>query len=174
MIARRFALDHPGRLSALAILNSVHDRTAGQRQAVMDRVEQAAGAGPSATVEAALERWFTPAWAAAHPEVMALVRGWVSANDPAVYPAIYRVLAEGDVELATAIREISCPTLVMTGGDDHGNSPEMAARIAALIPGARAIVLPGLRHMGLVEAAAQFNGPLLSFFLEATENPDES
>ena len=168
MIARRFALDHGDRLWALAVLNSAHDRTESQRNAVSQRVEQARTAGPAATVDAALERWFTPAFTARHPDVPALVRQWVTANDPAVYPRIYRVLAEGDRELAEAVREIDCPTLVMTGEDDHGNSPDMARRLAGLIPGARLEILPGLRHMGLAEAPEAFNRPLSSFLRSAS------
>lgn len=56
MIARRFALDHPNRLTALAILNSAHDRTKEERAAILKRVESARRSGPSATVESALER----------------------------------------------------------------------------------------------------------------------
>ena len=46
MIARRFALDHPDRLSALAILHSAHDRSAAERAAIMRRVERPASPGP--------------------------------------------------------------------------------------------------------------------------------
>lgn len=167
MIGRAFALAHPERTAALAILNSAHDRTAEERAAVLLRVEQAAKEGPSATVDAALERWFSAGYGAGHREVLARVRGWILANDPEVYPLIYRVLAEGDQELAEAIAAIRCPTLVMTGGEDAGNSPDMARRMAALIPGARAEIVPGLRHMGLYENPEAFNGPLLGFLDEA-------
>ena len=54
----------------------------------------------------------------------------------------------------------------MTGGEDLGNSPDMARRMAALIPGARWEIVPGLRHMGLAEAPEAFNGPLLDFLDE--------
>ena len=83
MIARRFALDHPDRLSALAILNSPHDRSPAQRDAVRKRVRQTEAQGPSANLEPALERWFTPAFRAEEPEAVALVRTWITRNDPA-------------------------------------------------------------------------------------------
>ena len=102
------------------------------------------------------------------PEVLDRVRRWVEANDPKVYPAIYRVLDEGDAELVEAAAAIACPTLVITGGEDSGNSPDMARRMAALIPGARAEVLPGLRHMGLAEDPAAFNALLVPFLESAT------
>ncbi len=167
MIVRAFALARPERVTALAILNSAHDRTEEERAAVLMRVEQAAREGPRTTVDAALARWFTPSYGASHPEVLDRVRRWILANDREVYPLIYRVLAEGDVELAAAVAAIRSPTLVMTGGEDHGNSPDMARRMAALIPGARCEIVAGLRHMGLAEDPEAFNGPLVSFLEEA-------
>ncbi len=170
MIARRFVLDHPSRASALAILNSAHDRTRAERAAILKRVEQARQSGPDATVEAALERWFTAEFRTQNPDRMDLIRKWITGNDPAVYPEVYRVLAEGDAEIAEPIAKIRCPTLVMTGEDDLGNSPRMAAAMADAIPGARAIVLPGLRHMGIAEDPTAFNDLLVSFLDDAAQN----
>ena len=167
MIARRFALDHPDRLSALAILHSPHDRSPAQRDAVRKRVRQTEAQGPSANLEPALERWFTPAFRAEEPEAIALVRTWITRNDPAVYPQIYRVLAEGDAEIAQGLERIACPTLVMTGEDDPGNTPAMARAMAGLIPGARLMILPGLRHMALAESPAAVNEPLCTFLRDA-------
>ena len=42
----------------------------------------------------ALERSFTPPFRAEAPETIALVRAWITRNDPVVYPEIYRALAE--------------------------------------------------------------------------------
>ena len=166
MIARRFALDHPDRLSALAILHSAHDRSAAERAAIMRRVATARQSGPAATVDAALARWFTDGFQTRQPEMMALVRSWVTANRKDVYAPIYQVLAQGDAEIAATITEIRCPTLVMTGAEDSGNSPDMAQRMASAIPGARSVILPGLRHMALAEDPTTFNAPLVSFLTE--------
>ncbi len=168
MIVRSFTLAHPDRVSALAILHSAHDRTPEERAAIMVRVNQAAETGPSATVEAALQRWFGDAYRLANPDVMDVVRKAVMANDPKIYPSIYRVLAEGDEELATAISTIGCPTLVMTGSEDYSNSADMSRRMAACIPHAECVVLPGLRHMALAEDPDAFNAPLISFLESAT------
>ena len=169
MIVRAAALARPEAVRALAILASAHDRTEEQRAAVLKRVAQAAAEGPSATVGPALERWFTPAYAARHPEVLERVRQWILANDPAVYPGLYRVLAEGDAPLAQAIEGITAPALVLAFGDDAGNSPEMARAMAALMPNARAEILPGLRHMGLAEDPEAVNEVLLGFLNEALQ-----
>ena len=70
------------------------------------------------------------------------VRRWMTDNDPAVYPLVYKVLATGDKPLAQAIANIVCPTLVLACEEDHGNSPAMARRMAELIPDARAATVP--------------------------------
>jgi len=163
MIARRFAQDRPDRASALVILHSPHKRNETAQAAIRKRVEQARHDGPQATVEAALDRWFTADFRVSNAQMMDLVRGWVMANDKAVYHTIYRVLADGIDEIVAPDPPISCPALVITGDEDFGNGPEMTHAIAADIEGAEAIVLSGLRHMALAEDPAAVNGPLRAF-----------
>ena len=167
MIVRRFALDHPDRLSALAILHSAHDRSCAEREAILVRVRQVEEAGPSSTADAALERWFSADFRAENPGTMTLIREWIMRNDPAVYPAAYRVLAEGDAEIAAGIDGISVPTLVMTGEEDFGNSAQMTKNMATRIASAREVILPGLRHMALAESPRTFNEPLVAFLRDA-------
>ena len=163
MIGRRFAMDYPERLSALAILNSPHRRDEAAQEAILKRLDQVRRDGPSATVEAALERWFTDRFRAASPRTIELVRTWVLANDEQVYPAIYQVLANGVAELIAPTPALSCPTLVMTGDEDFGNPPAMSHAIAGEISGSRTVILPGLRHMALAEDPERVNEVLLSF-----------
>jgi len=163
MITRRFAMDRASRLWALAILHSAHARDRAAHDAIQARVHQARAEGPAATVEAALDRWFTPPYRTLHPEIMNLVRGWIMANRKEVYASIYQVLVDGVDELVAPTPPISVPTLVMTGDEDHGNSPTMSRAIAAEIEGSRLIILTGMRHMAMTEAPELFNRHLLSF-----------
>jgi len=163
MIARRFAMDHADRLEALGILHSAHARDRAAHDAIQKRVVQAAQEGPAATVEAALERWFTDGFRANHPEMMDEIRRWILANRKEVYAPIYQVLVDGVTELIAPHPPITAPTLVMTGEQDYGNSPAMSRAIAAEIPGAELVILPGLRHMALAEDPGLFNAKLLSF-----------
>jgi pimeloyl-ACP methyl ester carboxylesterase len=166
MIVRAYALAHPERTGALAILNSAHDRNETERAGMRERLDRALREGHVATIDAALERWFTPEFAEARPDVLERVRRWMEANDPAVYPVVYRVLAEGDAEIATSIAAIRCPTLVLACEGDPGNSPDMSRRMAALIPGARTAIIPRLRHMALAEDPQSVSGALVPFLEE--------
>ena len=145
------------------ILHSQHLRSPEAQTAIEARVVQAEREGPEATVDAALERWFTDAYRARNPEMMALVRGWVVSNDKAVYPAIYSVLAKGVTEIANPEPPLRLPALVLTADEDFGNGPAMTRAIAAEIEGGEALILPGLRHMALAEDPDAVNVPVRAF-----------
>ncbi|MFT5484883.1 MAG: pimeloyl-ACP methyl ester carboxylesterase [Halieaceae bacterium] len=167
LIVQAFTVAYPARVKALAILNAAHGRSDEERASLMTRVQQVREHGPSSTVDAALERWFNAGFADSSPEVLAQVRTWVIANDPRVYPELYRLLAHADIGLEESIRSINSPTIVITAEHDYGNSPEMSQRIASRISGSRLEILPGLRHMALAEDPCQLNALLVSFFSSA-------
>lgn len=163
MILRKFAQEHANRVEKLVILHSPHQRTDAAQQAILKRVEQARIDGPKATVEAALERWFTGPFRAENPHIMDVVRSWVKSNNIDIYHKIYRVLADGIEEIVAPKPPITHPTLVITGDEDYGNGPEMTQAIAAEIPNAKSLILKGLRHMALAENPEAVNRPILEF-----------
>lgn len=166
MVARRFAQDYPTRTTALAVLHSAHKRTEKQQDAILFRVAQAEEHGPEATVELALQRWYTEAAQATRPDLMELTRAWVLANKREVYVKLYRILAHGVDEIVAPKPPIGAPTLVLTGDEDTGNGPEMSIAIATEIPRARLVILKGLRHMALAESPAAVNRPVTDFLAE--------
>jgi len=163
MINRRFAIDHPERVRALGILNSPHERDAEAQCVVEARAAETGAGGPAATIDATLARWFTPGFRAARPEIVDRICARVLGNDPVVYAQCRQVLAHGVTELIRPDPPITAPSLVMTCQHDSGSTPEMTRAIAAEIPGARAIVVPDLQHMGLIEAPERFTEPLVGF-----------
>lgn len=166
MINRRFALDYPHRTRALAIFNSPHERSAAAQKAVEERAAQATEGGSAATIDSAIERWFTPEFRTARPEVITLVRRWRMTVDPVNYPQSCEVLAKGVTELIRPRAPIAQPTLVITAEYDSGSTPAMAHAIAAEIAGAKTLIVPALRHMALTEAPSQFTQPLRRFLDE--------
>ena len=163
MINRRFAMDHPERLRALAILNSPHEREPEAQKLVEQRALDSAADGPGATLDATIERWFTADFITQHPDFIATVRGWVLANDAESYALCRRVLAFGVVELIRPQPPIIHPTLIITCEHDSGSTPAMSQAIASEISGAQVIVVPGLRHMGLTENTSFFITALVEF-----------
>ncbi len=163
MINRRVALDHPDRVSALAILNSPHEREAEAQAMYEQAARDSASGGPEATVDAALKRWFTDEFHAENPDMVARVRRIVVANDPANYAAHRYVLAAGVTELIRPDPPIDAPALVMTCEHDSGSTPAMSWAIAHEMTETQVEIVPDLRHLGLVERPKVFSGAVLEF-----------
>lgn len=168
MINRRVAIDHPERVSALIILNSPHERGAEAQALVEQRALDSAAGGPGATLDATIERWFTPQFRAAHDDYIQQVRNWVLANDAHNYALAREVLAFGVIELIRPQPPIVKPALVMTCENDSGSTPAMSQAIASEIAGAEVIIVPALKHMGLAENPGFFV-TALGEFLESVE-----
>lgn len=175
-LAQAFAVERPNRTSAISVLNSAYRRDAGQRAAMLERLEISERSGPAGTVDAAIERWFTPAFRQRGAEVTDLVRKWMLANDAGNYATLYRVLVEGDEapmsdgrKLADAIADIACPALIVTGAADANSIPEMSEAMARSIPNGQCAVIPALRHMGLGEDADAFAAVLVPFLKSALD-----
>jgi pimeloyl-ACP methyl ester carboxylesterase len=74
-------------------------------------------------------------------------------------------IEEIDLEPPAAQRlpEIAAPTLILVGQLDLDEKRDLAGRLAAEIPGARKVVLPGVAHMLNMERPEQFNQHVLDF-----------
>jgi pimeloyl-ACP methyl ester carboxylesterase len=62
--------------------------------------------------------------------------------------------------------QIKAPTLVIIGGEDAQSLKNVADTLAAGIPGARKVVIPGASHHPPVERPNEFNKAVLSFLKE--------
>jgi len=141
LIAAGVAVEHPGLLRRVAMLNGVYRRSPEARAAVLARAEEILrGEG---SIEAPLTRWFGEDDGAVRDRVA----GWLHTVDPRGYAAAYRAFAEGDLAYADRLGDIRCPALVLTAGGDANSSPAMAEAMAASAPLGEAIVIAGHRHM---------------------------
>lgn len=164
MINRRFALDYADRLSALAILNSPHDRGDEAQDLVEARAAAVRSEGAMATMEAALERWFTGEYRTSHSDFMETVRAWRRQVDAQSYAEAAWVLATGVKELTRPTTPVSVPTIVITSENDSGCTPDMATTIAGEIDQAEICIVPELKHLGLMEQPQSFTAPVIDFF----------
>jgi 3-oxoadipate enol-lactonase len=161
MIGQHLALAAPERLERL-VLASTTSRYPPEAAALWaERIRTVAAAGIEPQVVPTLERWFTPSYRAAHPEVMARIAGLIRATPVGGYIGCCQAIST----LATTARlpDIRCPTLVIAAKEDAGTPPAMGEEIAAAIPGARFASLAGASHLCNVEQAAAFNRLLLDF-----------
>ena len=173
MINRKIALEHPDRVTALAILNSPHERTPEQQRLVEERAASTQAEALDASLDTTLQRWFTAEFLTSHQEVISCVRDWFLSNDKASFAAHRNLLAKGVLELIRPAEIIDYPTLIITSENDTGSTPEMARKIANEIPSSQVLIVPKLKHLGLLEYPDAFLLPLQSFLRQALSNTIE-
>jgi 3-oxoadipate enol-lactonase len=117
--------------------------------------------GVQAVADAVLERWFTPGFAAAHPEVVERMRAILVATPAEGYAGCCEAIAAMD--LTPDLPSITAPTLVLSGAEDPATPPVHGERIAALIPGARFEVISPAAHIATVERPDLTTAMILRF-----------
>ncbi|MDQ4489954.1 alpha/beta fold hydrolase [Sinomonas sp. ASV486] len=144
LVAQYIARFHPERVETLTCVSSVCERTDAESGAVEGRLT-AAEADFSSSTEASISRWYTGT--AVPAALVEATRRVLRTNDPESFLHAYRVFAHGDAVIGPELGRIAVPTLAVTGELDPGSTPDMTRRLVAAIPGARALIVPGARHM---------------------------
>jgi (E)-2-((N-methylformamido)methylene)succinate hydrolase len=150
MIAQMLALRHAASVNRLAHLSAVAARSKEERERVAARVDLISTGDAGEHFRRSVSRWFTDAFIAANPELIAAYAARNAKNDPDCYAAGYRILAFDDLE--HELEEIHVPAIVTTGEHDLGSSPRMSEIMSRRISGATLRILPGLKHSILIEA----------------------
>jgi 3-oxoadipate enol-lactonase len=148
MVGLWLAAHAPERIGSLMVFNSsAHPNNP---DAWLQRAAAVRAAEGTATVaEGVVARWTTPAFAAAHPEVVDGLGAMLLASPADGYVALCDLLAE--VDLREDLGAIRAPTLVVGGAGDEAIPPEHARAIADGIAGARFVLLDPSAHIPTAE-----------------------
>jgi 3-oxoadipate enol-lactonase/4-carboxymuconolactone decarboxylase len=158
MTGQAFALRHPDRLDRLALVATSAEM---DKSAWRERIATVLRDGYAPFVDGVMvPRWFTPGFAAAHPEVVAGFKARMMANDAAGYAACANVIAT--LDLPGRIAAIKAPTIIIVGADDPATPVAMSERIRSLVPQAEMVVIPNAAHIVAVEQP-----DLVNFYLGA-------
>ncbi len=161
MIGPAYARCYPDRVLSLGLPSTAAHRTAEDSTKVRSVVAAMRQRGIAPVLETLKERWFTPEFAVARPDVIARRMQQVIDTDAQVFLSVFDIYAE--TEMAPWLHEIQAPSLVLTGEFDGGCPPRLNELIAQALPRARLVVLPKLRHAILLEAPEQVTPHLLAF-----------
>ncbi len=161
MIAPAYARRYPDRVLSLGLLSTAAARTADDSTRVKGVVKAMREKGIAPVLETRKDRWFTPEFAQRRPEVIERRMQQVIDTNPDVFLSVFDIYAE--TEMAPWLSEVKAPSLVLTGEFDGGCPPRLNQEIVRLMPNAELVVLPGLRHAILLEAADVVAPPVLEF-----------
>jgi 3-oxoadipate enol-lactonase/4-carboxymuconolactone decarboxylase len=160
MVAMAFALGHPARASALALIctSAAMDRSAWESRIATVRAE-----GTGAIAEMAVGRFLSPGFAQTHPAIAETLRAGIAAQSDDGYAGAGAAVR--DMDLTGRLGAITMPTLVVTGGKDISTPLEgHGDRLFAGLPDARHVVL-GSAHLPPIEAPTTLASALRHFLL---------
>lgn len=140
---------HPARVAALGLIDTTAWYGPQAPQQWEERARKALDGGLQALVDFQVTRWFSEAFRAAHPEVVAASVGVFLRNDPQAYAATCRML--GAADLRPALAAIRVPTAVVVGDEDYATPPAMAELLHRGIAGSTLTVLEHARHLTPLE-----------------------
>lgn len=148
-VATVFALDNPGRIRRLVVA----DVNAGFPEAGRIPFGMMAGkvseGGMETVLDAAIGRMFPEPFQQANPAVVADRKRRLASADPAAFARACRALAA--LDLVDRLPALATPTTVLCGELDRTTPPELAERMAALIPGAHYAAIADSGHCPMLE-----------------------
>lgn len=168
IFAQAVAVSHPDRVLSLVLLNSIAGRTEEEKGRALERLEVIRTNDPAAIALSSVERWFTPAFLAENPDLVAAEVAIVSAIGSEPYAASYQVLATTD--LIDSVDGIKCPVLLITGENDRGSTPRMSREIQSRLQGAELVIVDGRQHYLHIEVAQQI-ADLINDFVRSHPQP---
>lgn len=166
MIGLWLAINAPDRIRRLVVICS---SAKVEGDAYRARAAAVLEAGTTAGVaDAVIERWFTPQFARANPEVVARMRAMIVATPAAGYAGCCEAIA--GMDLRPGLGSINAPTLVIGAANDPALPPsEHSELIARAVPGARYEILDPAAHIASVERAPEVTALILQHLGDATQ-----
>ena len=155
LIARHFSFKHNDRLKSLLIHASIYKRTEEQKRVVKNRFEVAKTEKP-ASKHAALRRWLSEDFIKKKPEIYKKIYSILEKNNPADFLKCYEIFVNY-VDDDNMLKKINIDTLITTGENDVGSTPEMSKNLSKVIQGSKFVEIKGGKHLCGIECANDVN-----------------
>jgi 3-oxoadipate enol-lactonase len=148
-VALELAVRHGGRFGRLMVADTLAVFPEAARVPFRGMAGKVRAGGIPAVLDTAIGRMFPPAYAAAHPEVVAARKAALSSADPECFARACLALAA--LDLRPKLAGIRNPALVMCGALDQTTPPALARELAQAIPGAAWREIPDSGHCPMLE-----------------------
>jgi len=155
LIAREFASEHSSKLNSLILHCSIYKRTEEQKRVVRNRFEVAKLDKP-ASKQTALRRWLSEDFSKKNPEIYKKIYSILEKNKRLDFLKCYEIFVNynDDDEM---LRKINANTLITTGQNDVGSTPEMSRNLSQMIQGSKFIEIKKGKHLCSIECADNVN-----------------
>lgn len=160
-VALELAIGHGKRFGKLIVADTLAAFPDAARVPFRAMAEKVSAGGMQAVLDTAIGRMFPPAFAQAHPQVIADRKTKLGAVDPQCFARACLGLAS--LDLSESAATIKSRTLVMCGALDQTTPPPLAKQLAEKIPGARYEEIPDSGHCPMLEQPDALTRQILAF-----------
>lgn len=165
-VALAFARQFPQRLGALILSDTKAEADdANARQNREKMIELAREQGAASVVATMLPKLLGETTRRTHPQIEETVREIGSRRSSETLIQAIRALRDRP-DSTPVLAKISCPTLVIGGNEDEITSPDVMAKMAAQISGARHQTIENAGHLSSLEQPEQWNQKVRKFLCE--------
>jgi len=157
LIARNFACSYNNRLESLTLLCSIFQRNRDQQQIVNDRFELSKKSGTLS--KQALKRWFTDEYINKNPNIYEKICSMLEGNHMENFLKVYQLFV--DHKDNEKFENIKTKTLIMTGENDIGSTPEMSKDLSKKIANSKVKIISNGKHLCSIECADDVNNAII-------------
>ena len=155
LIARHFASEYSGRLSSLIIHGSIYKRTEDQKRVVNNRFE-VAKTNRSGSKHSAIRRWLSEDFIKKNPNIYKKIYSNLEKNNPKDFLKCYELFVNYNDD-DSMIKKINVNTLITTGENDVGSTPEMSKNLSKMIQNSKFVEIRKGKHLCGIECANNVN-----------------
>ena len=155
LIARDFASKNNDRLSSLIIHGSIYKRTENQKRVVQNRFEVAKTNRPGSK-HSAIRRWLSEDFIKKNPDIYKKIYSSLDKNNLKDFLKCYEIFINY-IDDDSMLKKINVNTLITTGENDVGSTPEMSRNLSKMIQGSKFIEIKKGKHLCSIECADDVN-----------------
>jgi 3-oxoadipate enol-lactonase len=171
-VALLTAIRHPGIASRLVLADCGAMFSEPGRAAFRGMSTAAKEKGLGAIADVAMRRLFAPEFQQANPALIEERKKRFLAVDPKTFHGACDALATLDIR--DQLKAVTVPVLVLVGEQDEATPPPMSRELAAGLPDAKLVVLPGCAHVPQLQAPDAFMAAIRSFIDAPLGGKDQS
>ncbi len=160
-VALQMAIRHPALANRLILADCGATFSEPGREAFRNMAAAAASKGLSAITDVAMRRLFAPEFQEKNPDLMRDRREAFLRTDVDVFRGACEALA--GLDLRPQLEQVRMPVLVLVGEQDEATPPPMSRELAAGLPDAELVILPGCAHVPQLQSPDVFLGAIANF-----------
>lgn len=144
MIGPCYAKKYKNKVLSLTMLSTAAFRTIDEQKKILDIIDNIQTKGINDIIPLLVNRWFTNNFIKNNPKIINQRVSQIKKTPIKTFINVFKIYAL--TEIGPLLKEISLPSLIITGENDIGCNPKINKKIAHSLKNSKLVILPGAKH----------------------------